>query len=172
MNFSSIKLLMLFCLSVVLLFSCENKKIHSLEDPRYVFDKNGRVWSYKKEAKPTFYQYNTLRALKDMLYHTPMGKIDSIITNNPDWQFVFYCKCQIQDSLELIELLNRRHCSFPVIIDSAATFLSKNGMQPYSEIGLFCDERGRKLGLYSSIGTDKSFFDIEFPKAKAMIRRR
>lgn len=157
----------------VLIVSCnlqQGRRISLLNNSEMAFDKNGRVRVRIQNHVKTFVQYNTIDELSNMLYHTPKGKIDSIIKNNQDWQFVFYCKCALADSCRLMAILDRYDCCFPVIIDSEDQFLISNGYSlTYSEIGMICTENGLILGV-SSIGTRQSFFDEKFERAKRSLR--
>ena len=163
------KNLLLPVLLAIALSACQPvKRVGFWEDYTDVFDADGRVENYQIEKGKYFViQYLTLDNLRDVLYHTPEGKFDKIIEENPAWEFVFYCECPVSDSLKLMNLLERYHCRFPVILDPEGQWPVQNlGCRPHSYLagGVICDERGKVLGG-SVIGTTQSFFDSEFIRA-------
>lgn len=136
------------------------------EDFQYVFDKDGSCNVTMDPSKYHYMLYTTEPNLRSVLAHTPKGKIDKIISENPSWQFLIYCKMEPSDSLKLMQLLNKHNCSFPVILDPNGEFLAINKIEPtYTMIGYICDKNGKVRGS-SVIGTTQSFFDREFAYAK------
>ena len=121
------------------------------------------------QTKHRYMLYTTEANLRNILSHTPEGKIDKIISENPSWQFLIYCKAEPSDSSKLIQLLNKHNCSFPVILDQKGEFLAINKIEStYTLIGYFCDKNGKVLGA-SIIGTSQSFFDREYQYTKYAI---
>ncbi len=147
------------------LASCSwGTKIVPWDDFQYVFDKDGRTNVTIDPTKHHYILYTTESNFRSVLSHTPEGKIDKIIRENPSWQFLIYCKTEPSDSLELMLLLSKYNCSFPVILDPSGEFLSINEIEStYTLIGYICDRYGKVLGG-SIIGTTQSFFDQEFQK--------
>ena len=142
------------------------------DDFQYVFDKDGRCNATIDSTKHHYILYTTEDNFRHVLSHTPEGKIDKIISENPSWQFLIYCKAEPSDSSKLIQLLNKHNCSFPVILDQKGEFLAINKIEPtYTMIGYICDKNGIVRGS-SVIGTSQSFFDREFEYARYDINRR
>ena len=160
-------LLAVYCL----IFGCctSNTVIKPWEGYTYAFDKDGRVPVLIKHEKHRYMLHTNISHLRNLLYHTPEGKIDKIIEENPLWQFLIYCRCEVKDSTMLMRLLKKYDCDFPVIIDPEGSFIKLNGLDQYTEIGFICDKDNRCYGV-SSIGTTQSFFDQEFRKAKSEIK--
>lgn len=131
----------------------------------HVYDQSGRTEFTIDANKHHYMLHTTLYNFNDCLAHTPKGKIDRIISANPSWQFIFYCHCQVSDTSQLINLLKKHDCKFPVIIDPEREFLTLNKIEKYTEIGFICHQNGKCQGI-STIGTSQSFFDKEFQKAK------
>ena len=156
-------------ISCLCLISCSSKTvIEPWEGYTYAFDKDGRVPVLIKHEKHRYMLHTNISHLRNLLYHTPEGKIDKIIEENPLWQFLIYCRCEVEDSTMLMRLLKKYDCDFPVIIDPDGSFITLNGLDQYTEIGFICDKDNRCYGV-SSIGTTQSFFDQEFRKAKSEI---
>ena len=141
-----------------------------LQDPEYVIDKNGLVdgYSFRIDQKK-FIQFNTVGGLDYMLSDTPSHKIDTIIANNPDWEFVFVVAMPLKDSLRLRSVLDSHGCDFPVIVDTENVFAKKNGLGKLTAVGWFCDGNNRSHGI-GCIGTPKSSFDQRFPRIKRQIK--
>lgn len=136
----------------------------------YAFDKDGRTTVLVNHDKHHYMLFTNPPNLENSLNHTPDGKIDRIIKDNPSWQFLIYCRCCQEDSTKLMSILKKHDCSFPVIMDPEGEFLKINRIEEtYSEIGLICDKEGKCHGV-STIGTSQSFFDQQFRKAKSEIR--
>lgn len=139
------------------------------ENFQYVLDKNGRSDVIIDPSKHHYMLYTTEPNLRSVLSHTPEGKIDKIIHENPSWQCLIYCKMEPSDSLKLMQLLNKHNCSFPVILDPNGEFLNINKIEStYTLIGYMCNKNGKVCGA-SIIGTSQSFFDQEFRNAKYKI---
>lgn len=141
------------------------------EGYRCVFDKDGRSDVTVDPSKHHYMLYVTESNFRNILSHTPEGKIDKIISENPSWQFLIYCAAELSDSLKLMKLLNNHNCSFPVILDPDGEFLVINKIEStYTCIGFICDTNGKVRGS-SIIGTSQSFFDREFEYAKYEINK-
>lgn len=162
-----------FIVVCVAMISCSRGSvIVPWEQFQYVFDKDGRSVLELDPTKHRYMLYTTESNLRNILSHTPEGKIDKIISENPSWQFLIYCKAEPSDSSKLIQLLNKHNCSFPVILDQKGEFLAINKIEPtYTMIGYICDKNGKVRGS-SVIGTSQSFFDREFEYAKYDINKR
>lgn len=152
------------CMTMI---SCSRgARIVAWEDFQYVFDKDERCDVTIDSLKHHYMLYATEANLRSVLAHTPDGKIDKIISENPSWQFLIYCAAEPSDSLKLMQLLCKHNCSFPVILDPNGEFLTINKIEPtYTMIGYICDKNGKVRGS-SVIGTSQSFFDREFAYAK------
>lgn len=161
-----------FIVICFIILSCNNSKAGFWEDYSHVYNQNGEVKDYTLEkGKPYVINFATLSAAKYVLYHTPKGKIDTIINSNPDWEFVFYCECEPSDSLELMGILKRYNCHFPVIVDPEGSWPKKELNHHYDAIGVICDKEGNILDV-SVIGTTQSFFDQKFSAAKRQISNK
>ena len=157
--------MLLYSLSVI---SCGSGNALKLwEDFEYVYDRHGTVESYSiAHEKPFVCSWFSLNGLAFALQYTPPGKIDQIIGDNPDWEFVFYCGCNQSDSLVLQQLLDAHDCSFPIILDSDNELGRINyDNSSYGSITTICGPDGTKLGS-GVIGTSMSFFDSSFEDAK------
>lgn len=157
----------LFALAVLSAGGCAGShRIGLWEGYTDVFDANGRVEDYRiRKGRPFVVTLLMTREFSDVLFHTPKGKIDRIIEENPEWEFVFYCKGAPGDSSKVMDVLSRYGCRFPVIMDPEGRWERENIDGKYSAIGVICDAEGNMLGM-SVIGTSQSFFDSEFAKAK------
>lgn len=157
---------------ILILTSCVNSSnyIHPWNDYDYVYNQYERTDFEFDYDKNHYMLYSTLRNLEVCLSTTPKNKIDYIINENPSWQFVFYCNCSVADSTQLMSVLRKYDCQFPVIIDPNRDFLEVNDIdESYTMIGYFSNKKGKCLGG-AIIGTSQSFFDQEFKKVKAKIR--
>ena len=94
-----------------------------------VFDKDGRCNVTIDKTKHHYILYTTEANFRNVLSHTPEGKIDKIINENPSWQFLIYCKTEPADSSKLMQLLSKYNCNFPVILDPNGEFLSINKIE-------------------------------------------
>ena len=161
---SGVTIFILNVLAVCL--SCTQGKVLQPMEPSYAFTKEGRAQISIDRSRHHYYWFVTLDSMQDDLYHTPRGKIDKIMAENPDWQFICYCHANLSDSLAIVELLRRYDCSLPVVIDEHARFLTQNNIKErYSDIGFICDRNGRCKAV-ATIGTSQSFFDQEFASVK------
>lgn len=155
-------------LASVLLLSCEKHPVVYLPSGlEYVFDKNGRVTDYSINLdNPRVIQYQSLNMLHDDLYHTPSGKLNSIFEANPQWEFVYYCHCELSDSTDIVETLKRYDTNHRVIIDTAAEFLTINNLSSeWTELGYICNSKGQCYGI-GIAGSSLSSFDTYFRNAK------
>ena len=162
--------------SIIALFIClcsscsSGTVILPLEFDR-VFTKDGSKPLALEDGKNRYLWFVTIDGLRDDLYHTPRGKIDEIMSANPDWQFICYCRARYEDSTAIESTLKRFECSIPVVIDEDSSFLKLNNIkESYSDIGFICDAKGRCLGV-STIGTRQSFFDDAFAAVKRRLRK-
>jgi hypothetical protein len=157
--------------AVVIVTGCRQPGVEFWEEYNDVFDANGRVENYTiNKGKPFVINSFRYDAFRYVLFHTPEGKIDRIIEENPDWEFVFYCQMAPEDSMRLIKLLSRYHCHFPVIMDPDGVWVHEYLKGDYSAIGVICDKTGNTLGV-SVIGTSQSSFDSEFASAKRALSK-
>ena len=159
----------------MLCLSCDmNRSVIELVDCADIYDYEGK---YKEEymidhSRPKVITQMTAVSLKKNLENTPIGKIDRIIRENPDFEFIFYIDYLDQkDTLYVMELLEKYKCKFPVILDFEVKFQGKNfgPKERYGSTGFICDEKNRVYGV-SVIGTDMSFFDKEFLRSKKEIK--
>lgn len=161
------------CLLVAVVFaSCNSDKIYpvELQEGMYVIDRHGMVDDYKPDFSGNkFYTYVWINDFNDWLQHTPQGKIDRIIADNPDWEFVTYVKGRTEDSTSIRQKLDKYDCNFPVILDVNDAFCKKNKLQNVCLWGAMCDKKDELLDL-SVIGDERSFFDPTFKKVKRMMR--
>jgi hypothetical protein len=131
-------------------------------------NKNYKIDKGKKKVVSYLASYNSL---KDLLDKTPAGKIDKIITNNPHYEFVFYCdRVKLADTTKFKKLLQTHNCNFSVILDFDDLFYKENtdvlnphGSGRLSKISLICNKNDRVLDC-AVIGTNMSFFDRVFAK--------
>jgi len=142
-----------------------------------VVDQNGKVHDYiidPDKPKIISYFYN-LSILKWVLDSTPTGKIDKIIEENPEFQFLFYYELHPTDTVNLVSLLKSYNCKFPVILDEHGLFVARNtnnlsprGSSAITCISWICDKNG---GVYevAIIGTTRSFFDSSFNSVRRTI---
>lgn len=171
----------LFTVCLLIFFSCkqfnENRFVKLVEVPT-VYNWKGHVKEYKfdKKKKKVINYLGKVGSLRNILEHTDRGKIDRIIRENPDFQFVFYIDRVVPaDTVAFKELMLKYRCAFPVILDFKDEFYkaNKNRLIPendrYSQIGYICD---KDCYIYeiSVIGTRQSFFDEMFRKAKRQMR--
>ena len=148
------------------LISCsQGKTILPWEGYHHVFDRNGETSEAIDHSKHHYYLFTTEANFRSTLSHTPDGKIDKIIQENPSWQFIFYINADPADSASIMNMLKRYDCRFPVILDPEGDFLKVNSLENYTQIGFICNKEGKVLGV-STIGTTQSFFDQEFRYAK------
>jgi len=153
------------------LFSCTPKnQVNIVLPDNNVYNKDGKVNDYKIDlSKKKVIDYFTIGGLIMNLEYTDIGKIDRIIRENPDWEFIFYVKCEEKDTTKVKGILSRYECRFPVILDFKNEFYEKNFSEQYGGIGFICDERNRSLSL-AIIGTRQSFFDQNFARVKRTLK--
>jgi hypothetical protein len=163
---------LLILLSVSLIISsCGGHRIKIIYPSDNVYDMHGKVNDYSiDDTKKKVVQFSSLHGIPFIMDYTPKGKIEKIIRDNPDWEFIFYVYGEQADTSELISALKKYQCNFPVIFDYKNEFQEKNfGDVRYGGIGFICDRNNKVVGL-SEIGTTMSFFDQEFAKAKRICR--
>ncbi len=106
--------------------------------------------------------------LKGFMGEAPKGKIDSIIRDNPDWEFIFFVKAELKDSSNVVKLLEYYDNKFPVVLDINGRFAESNNMKGIIVIGYICDKKNEIFGG-GVIGSKMSVFDKEFQKIKKRI---
>lgn len=163
---------------VILLSSCRqlgfDRSIKIVDVPT-VYNWKGLVKNYHldKTKKKVVTYLGGVAHLKDVLQYTDQGKIDKIIRENPDFQFIFYIDRIVpEDTTAFMEVMRQYRCAFPVILDFKEEFFHANkDRHPLekpnrmTKIGYICDKEGCIYEM-SVIGTRKSFFDESFIKAK------
>ena len=159
----------------VIFVSCDyRKRIHPLnpEDMEYVFDRHGRVKDYNPDLTgKKVMSFGVIGAFIFNLQNAPSGKIDQIIADNPDWEFIYYVYGDLKDSTIVMNALDKYDCDFPIVYDINNKFRKKNGLGIVSLIGFICDEKDAFLGG-SIIGAKIGMFDTEFRYAKREINAR
>lgn len=150
------------------LCSCTSHRIKLWDGFDCVVSKDSTIVGYNITGnKPFVVQYFSLKFMEFILEDTPCGKIDQIIRDNPEWEFIFYCNCSESEVPELQTILSRYNCGFPMIIDIEGEFARINGLgNQKMAIGFICDEKGMHIGT-SVIGASMSLFDSQFKAAKA-----
>src|SRR5574344_3083031 len=158
-------------LVVVICLSCTPRNlVHIVLPNGNVYSRNGMVRDYSIDmSKKKVVNYFTIGGLIMNLEYTDTGKIDNIIRNNSDWEFIFYIKCTPKDTAKVENILSRYKCDFPVILDFNDEFAKQNFSDQYGGIGYICDEKNRSLSL-ALIGTRQSFFDQNFARVKSQLK--
>ena len=165
---NSFNLRYFFVLLLLLLNSCGGQR-YKTPDVREAIDRNGPVEVPLVQDGKKVVMYYTAGGFAFSMQDVPHGKIDGIIRDNPDWQFLFYVHCQTDEEVEFVrKWLANIGDDFAVRIDRDNAFRKANNMDEYGSIGFILDEKGRKLSV-CVIGTPRSFFDSEFRKAKRML---
>lgn len=158
-------LIMVFVLS-----SCHRSRALELPEDMLCVDRSGVIDTLHIHDGKKVVQFLSAWSLKVTLETTPPGKIDEIIRNNPDWQFIFYINCRPEEKAQIPKILEKFNCRFPVLLDDEARFLKLNKMdEEYTAIGFILDSRNAVVGM-GIIGTSMSFFDGAFAKAKRVAR--
>ena len=137
----------------------------------YTFNKCGRLDENKIDyEKPKVIQFHSINMLKDDLRHTPYHKINEIVDENPGWEFIYYCKCSLSDTIELINVLQENDFPLPVIVDTSGVFLKENNLaNKWTELGFICNQNNKCYGG-GIVGSSLSSFDYQFEEAKAIMR--
>ena len=104
-----------------------------------------------------------------VLGDAPKGKIDRIINDNPDWNFIFVLCAQPEDSLHIVDKLNQYGCDFPVIIDINHQFKKRNRLD-HVLATTFVYKRDKTVAL-GVIGSSRSFFDEGFESYKKELKK-
>ncbi len=174
-NLESLNKIVIFLFSIVCFagcLSCERPaKQQLLINDGIVFNRSGRVnyqfpFYYDKEKTVVTYLDN--KVVDFVLCDTPKGKIDRIIDDNPDWNFIFVLNAQLEDSLDIVNKLNQYGCDFPVIIDINHQFINRNKLD-HVLATTFVYKRDKSINL-GVIGSSKSFFDVEFERYKKELK--
>ena|GEM_PF-1348937 len=115
-----------------------------------------------------------------LLSETPYLKINKLILQNPEIEFVFFIDgVKKEETDRLLSVLNQYHVTYPVILDYDSLFAKENshriggeGLKGVTLFGLFCDQTNRLFDGGGVIGTDKSkmFFEPNFAKFKASLK--
>ena len=160
----------IFLLVAMSFLSCHKTRTLQLPEDMLCVDRCGVVDTIPIHEGKKIVQFLTKWSLEVTLDNTPPGKIDALIRNNPDWQFIFYIHCKAEEKVQIPKILDKYNCRFPVMIDEDASFLKKNRMdKEYTAIGFILDSRNAVVGM-GIIGTTMSFFDAEFNNAKRVAR--
>lgn len=157
--------------AVLLYCSCSNDRIKLWQEFEHVYTSKGEIFDYSLPENQSFIVTDfSVRLLEFYRQGQIVGKIDSIITANPDWGFIFYCKGEVQDSVKIIEWLKDINASFPVILDPKNEFSRINRIGEGS-YGIICDKSNKVIipdaGM---IGDVRTPFDRQFLKAKASLK--
>lgn len=113
-------------------------KIYPVEvqDGMYVIDRHGIVQDYKPDFSGNkVYTYAWARGLNEWLSLSPYGKIDKIIADNPDWEFVTYINGTVEDSTRIRKKLDKYNCNFPVILDKRSILQKEQINEQYGTLG-------------------------------------
>lgn len=113
----------------------------------------------------------------DLLATTPIGKIDKIIKDNPDFDIIFYIdRIEKEDTTYIKNILKNYNCKFTVLLDFDSEYYKQNEsiLNPMksgrlTKISHICDRDGRVRGL-AVIGTRMSVFDPIFARTKRYMR--
>lgn len=161
---------------LLLSVSCTSKtssKYLDLIVPEDVYTKDGIVTDYAIDPKkPCVVTLITGIWSVDFLYgHTPENKINKIIAENPEFDFIFYFDIDRSETEELMERLTRYNIDYPVIFDYDHLFADNNkAFSKYFTTGtLTCNQHKKFISMDGMIGTSMSFFDSNFPKTKKKI---
>ncbi|MEG1898984.1 MAG: hypothetical protein RR183_04845 [Bacteroidales bacterium] len=144
----------LFCFFGFIIFcACKHIGIDRtvvLVDVPTVYNWKGVVKNYHfdKSKKKVINYLGGVRNLKNVLEHTDSGKIDKIIRNNPDFQFIFYVdRVTPDDTIAFMDVMRKYRCTFPVILDFEEEFYKANKdrlclekPRRMAKIGYICDE--------------------------------
>lgn len=171
--------LSIFIISLLFLFACDGRRgnpVNLVEVPT-VYNWKGLVSSYHfdNSKKKVINYFGYLGNFRETLEHTDKGKIDRIIRENPDFQFIFYIdRIKPEDTTAFMQIMRTHQCAFPVILDFKDEFYNQNKAHLNSpgrltDIGYICDRECYVYGL-SVIGTRQSFFDQAFRKAKRLMK--
>lgn len=159
-------------ISLFMITGCSRSQKIITPDIATVYDYYGRYEGYKIDhSKPKSVQYFTPGGLHFALEHTPVGKIDKLIEENPEFEFLFYIVVEEpKDTAVVMRILDKYSCLFPVMIDFEGEFKRANFSrnEDYGSIGYICNGKNEIMGL-GVIGTSMSFFDGEFRKVKNRI---
>lgn len=159
-------------LLMALLSSCggENKILPiGIEEGLYPIDRHGLVKDYNPDfSKNKIYVYLITGCVNEWLERTPRGKIDKIVSENPEWELLVYVNGSVEDSTKVRMKLNQYDCNFPVILDTKGLYRKKNKIKDTVLLGLICDKKDVVRGC-GVIGDGLSIFDPQFEIAKRRI---
>lgn len=163
------RILSSFCI-ILLLVSCAGRDKITCMDIPVAVDRHGDVPPpvIAKNAKTVVHYFFCPGNMAFSLDDTPKGKIDRIIQANPDWQFLFYIECKPDEKNQVVRMLDKYDCNFPVMLDYEGKFRKKN-LREKVGIGFILNREGHSVGV-SVIGDRRSFFDSTFKKAKRIVR--
>lgn len=159
----------LLCLFLTItILSCDDGEIRpvKMEDGLYAVDRHGLVENYSPDlSKKKIYAYMVTGCINEWLNRTPRGKIDKIMSENPDWELLVYVNGDVEDTTKVRKKLDQYDCDFPVILDTKGEFCKRNRMKDTVLWGTICDRNGVVRGV-GVIGDGMSMFDSEFERVK------
>lgn len=163
-----------FFILLFLLMGCSQNKIKLWTDYDIVYSISDEVKeNYSiKGNRPFVANYFSLEGILWGLQMSTKGRVDKLIENNPDWDFVFYCNCSIADTTVLGEALRKLDCKIPVIIDTASKSFSINnfGKDEVGASSFTCNKDGEIYG--GGVIFVKNPFDHYFQEAKIRLGYR
>lgn len=162
----------LFVLSLLLLYGCgahSGGHIIKTPDVREAINRDGPVEVPPVQEGKKVVMYFTAGGFAFSMEDVPHGKIDGIIRDNPDWQFLFYVSCGSDKEVEFVrKWMAYIGDDFAVRIDREHAFRKANKMDECGSIGYILDEKGKQMSV-CVIGTPRSFFDSEFRRVKRIL---
>lgn len=162
----------LYVLIIVFLSSCgDDHKVQpiGIEDGLYPIDRHGLVKDYTPDfSQNKIYVYLITDCINEWLERTPRGKIDKIVSENPEWELFVYVNGVVEDSARVRRKLNQYDCDFPVILDTKGLYRKRNKMKEIVLYGVICDKKDVVRG-FGVIGDGLSIFDPQFEIAKRRI---
>lgn len=165
-----VRVLFVLCLALSLV-TCSRR--HQISCPEVDISVNR--YGDKKPSpilkKKTVVNFFTPAGLISSLEDTPMGKIDKIIKENPDWQFLFYISCNPGQKGQVMKVLDKYNCNFSVLLDYKDAFRKENKRieKDLTAIGFILGADNNVIAL-SVIGDTRSMFDASFKRAKRIAR--
>ena len=186
-NFLEQVTLVSFCVSCAMclcVVSCTSSGFSSrkivLPELEVAYTMYGPEPGYKIDmTKPkvvTYFGRNGMVHLTGTLRETPDHKINSIISENPGIEFVFYLSgISHSDIDELLEILNRYDITYPIILDFDTVFAKNNNLVGMGAIGYFCDEENHIFkdgGGVIGTNMSKTYFDPGLINFKYALARK